>query len=344
MKTAIILILLFLASPASAAELTAPPVPESGKEWMPSETLSFSDAMAEMFEMALQNLLPNLKEATAITTAVICAALLTSFLQKTSGSIPITANFAGSTAIAVLLLRNSNTLLHLGANTVSEITSYGKLFLPVMTSALAAQGRISTSAALYTGSVFFISLLNNLISSLLLPCIYLFLALSVVACSTEEESLKKLRNITKNGISWCLKTLLTVFTSYISITSIISGTADTIKIKATKLTLSSVIPVVGGILSDASEAVLVSTAMMKSTAGVYGILAVFAIFIGPVLRIGSHYLVMKFTAAVCTFFCSKNISDMIDDFSAAMGLLLAMTGSAGLMMLISTVCFMKGIG
>lgn len=78
----------------------------------------------------------------------------------------------------------------------------------------------------------------------------------------------------KNVVSWSLKTILTVFTTYMTVTGVVSGTTDAAALKATKVTISSVVPVVGGILSDASEAVLVSAGLMKNAAGIYGILAV----------------------------------------------------------------------
>ena len=128
-----------------------------------------------------------------------------------------------------------------------------------------------------------------------------------------------------------------------SLTGVVSGTTDALTLKATKMTISSVVPVVGGILSDASEAVLISTAVMKNAAGIYGILAVLSVFLSPFLRIGSHYIVFKVTAALCGIYGPKQATELIDDFSAAMGFLLAMTGAVCLMLLISTVCFMRGI-
>ena len=129
-----------------------------------------------------------------------------------------------------------------------------------------------------------------------------------------------------------------------SITGVVSGTTDAAVLKTTKVTISSVVPVVGGILSDASEAVLVSAGLMKNAAGIYGIFAVLAVFLLPFLRVGVQYLLLKFTAAVCSIFAPKSITELIGDFSTAMGLLLAMTGSVCLLQLISTVCFMKGAG
>ena len=100
----------------------------------------------------------------------------------------------------------------------------------------------------------------------------------------------------------------------------------------------------GGILSDASEAVLVGAGTVKNAVGIYGMFAIIAIWIGPFLKIAAHYLLLKTTGAVCGIFGSKQITDMIQDFSSAMGLLLAMTGTVCLMLMISMVCFMKGVG
>jgi len=102
--------------------------------------------------------------------------------------------------------------------------------------------------------------------------------------------------------------------------------------------------VVGGILSDASEAVIVGTGVVKNTVGVSGMLAIIAICISPFLKIGVQYLLLKLTAAFCDMFGVKRVSSVIQAFSTAMGILLGMTGAVCILLLISTVCFMKGMG
>ena len=88
---------------------------------------------------------------------------------------------------------------------------------------------------------------------------------------------------------------------------------------------------------------LVSVGTMKNAAGVYGILAAAAILLDPFLKIGAHYLMLKAAGAVCTLLDPKGIGDLLDIFSAAMGLILAMAGTCCLLLLISTVCFMRGM-
>lgn len=344
-KFMLTLLLIFsLATPASALEITAPEVPKSGEEYMPEKTDSFGDGFFELLQSVLLHLHPDLAEASQVCLSVAAAVMIVSVLRTFSGSIKMAVDMAGTTAIAAVLLLNTNSMIRLGAETVAELSEYGKLLYPVMAAAMAAQGGVTASAALYTGTAIFDAVLSSLISNLMVPMVYLFLALAAANSAAGEDLLKKMRDLLKNAMSWCLKTVLTVFTTYMSITGVVSGTTDAAALKATKVTISSVVPVVGGILSDASEAVLVSAGALKNTAGIYGILAVLAVFLEPFLRIGSHYLILKATAAVCGIFGSKEMTGLIEDFSTAMGLLLAMTGSVCLLLLISTVCFMKGVG
>lgn len=344
-KLILMLILIFsLALPANALEITAPQVPESAVSQMPENTDSFGDALLEMLQSALLGLRPDLKEATKVSFSIIAAVMMVSLLCTFPGEVKVSANLAGTMAIAATLLLNTNSMIQLGAQTVQQLSDYGKLLYPIMTTAMAAQGGITTSAALYTGTAIFDTVLSSLISKLLVPMVYLFLALAAANSAIGENMLKKMRDLIKNTMSWCLKTILTVFTTYMGITGVVSGTTDAAALKATKVTISSVVPVVGGILSDASEAVLVSAGVMKNAAGIYGILAILALFLGPFLRIGIHYLMLKATAALCSIFGTGGTMGLIEDFSTAMGLLLAMTGAACLLLLISTVCFMKGVG
>jgi stage III sporulation protein AE len=255
-----------------------------------------------------------------------------------------TAEFVGALGIGTVLLECANSMIQLGIHTTEELSAYGKLLLPVMTSALAAQGGITSSTALYAGTAFFNTILTDLLTGVLNPLVYIFLVLSTANAALGEELLKKMAAFVKWLSVWLLKTILYIFTGYMGLTGVISGTTDAAALKAAKLTISGVVPVVGGILSDASEAVLISAGMVRNAAGIYGILAILAVFAAPFLRIGCHYLLLRLTGAVCSVFGVKRCTDLIGDFSSAMGLLLAMTGSVCLLQLISTVCFLRGVG
>lgn len=339
----LVCLLSVLKLPASALEIEAPKAPDFAQDLMPEDTSDFGESLLGLLQKAVDKIQPDLADARKTALSIAASVMLVS-LVKAFPTEAAPAELTGTAMIALSVLSNMNALVCLGANTVVEMSEYGKLLLPVMTAAMAAQGSAVTSAALYTGTALFDTLLSRLISRFLVPMVYLYLAAAVANSALGDDVFKKMRDFIKWFISWCLKMTLTVFTTYISITGVVSGTTDAVALKAAKVTISSVVPVVGGILSDASEAVLVSAGLMKNAAGIYGILAVLAICIVPFLRIGVHYLVLKVTAAICSLFGARRMTDLVEDISSAMGLLLAMTGSVCMLLLISTICFLKGVG
>lgn len=340
----ILLFLIFFKVPVYAHDLTAPPVPSHAEKFMPTDQKNFAEDFLQMLRDALLYIRPDLREASVICLSIIASAIGLSILRTFPGSSEKTVNLAGSVAISLILLKSTGSFVNLACTTVSEISEYGKLLLPVMTAAMAGQGAITTSAALYAATALFNALLSEVISKLLTPFIYLFLFLAIGSSAIGEDALKRLRDITKAVIVWSLKMILYLFTGYIAISGVVSGTTDAATLKATKLTISSVVPVVGGILSDASEAVLVSATAVKNAAGLYGLFAVLAIWIGPFLQIAAHYLLLKATGALCSTFSDISSTELVQDFTTSLGLLLAMTGTNCLMLMISLVCYLRGVG
>ena len=337
-------LLAILAMPVSALELDAPAIPEQAAERMPRSTDSFGEGLAELAERAMENLYPYWKEATGSCLAVMAVGMMASLLRTCPGMGKRALDLIGATAVSMVLLSSSRSMIRLASETIQQLSDYGKLLFPVMTAAMSAQGGITASAGLYTGTAALDLLLGSLLSGFLVPAVYLFLGLAVGNAATGEALLKRLQDLIRGAVSWCLKTVITVFTTYMSITGVVSGTTDAAALKATKVTICSAVPVVGSVLADASEAVLVGAGLMKNAAGIYGILAVLAIFLEPFLRIGVQYLMMKAAAALCSVFTEGSLTTLAEDFASAMGLLLAMTGSVCLLLLISTVCFLKGVG
>ena len=346
MKYAIVMtaLVMALSLPVKALEITAPTVPDYASEYMPSDPVNLTEGILEVLRTAINRARPDIREAGRVCISLAAIMMLLSVFRTFPGTSDRTVNLSGAVCLSTVMLNSATALMNLAADTVKAISEYGKMLLPPMTAALAAQGGITSSTALYAGTVMFDAFLSSLISKLLIPMTYVYLAVSTVASATSEDMLSKFRDTVKWMITWVLKTVLYVFTGYIGITGILSGTTDAAALKAAKLTISGVVPVVGGILSDASEAILVSAGSAKNAAGIYGLFAMIALLCGPFLKIGVHYLMVRFTGMICSIFGSKSLSGLIQDFASCMGMMLGMTGAVSMMFLISVMCFMKGVG
>lgn len=322
---------------------TPPEVPQQAQRFFPENTESFADGLWEILKRAVSYLSPNLAQAAETCLYIFGIILMILLLDTLSEKTKPIHKLIGTVAISITLLQPTGTMINLGIDTVRQLSDYGKLLLPVMTGALAAEGGVTASAALYAGTVVFDTVLTSLLSNLVIPLIYVFLVLGIVESAIENDFLREMHKFIKWLITWILKISIYIFTGYISITGVVSGTVDASAVKATKLAISGVVPVVGNIISDASETILISAGLVKNSVGIFGLLAILALWVGPFLQIGAQYILLKLTAGLSASFGDKAMVNLVKNIAGTMGFLLAATGTMCLMLLISTVCFMRGI-
>jgi len=335
-----IVLLASMSMPVNALDITAPPLTGTAAVDVP-EAGSFGEGLMMIIKDLLPLIRPDIHEAAGVCTGIICAVILCSVLRTFSSDIERVSDIIAVACIGATVLYSMDSMVRLAEDTIGEMSVYGKLLIPVMTTALAAQGAPGTSAALCAGTLAMDTLVIGVINRLLLPGVYMFLALSIAAAATGEDLLKKCRDLIRNLMTFFLKTSLSVFMAYMGITGIISGTTDAAALKVTKASISMFVPVVGGILSDAAGSVLIGVKLAKNAAGLYGIFALLVIFLEPFILIGCHYLMLKLTASVCSVIASKPVTELICDISSGMGLLLGMTGAVCVLLLVGVICYLR---
>lgn len=282
------------------------------------------------------------KEALRLCALLLCVVMLCAMVHMNSekmGASAVTA--AGALGLCGLCMGSFPALVTLASETVQKMTDYAAVAMPVLATTVAMNGGISSSQALYTGTVVFAQVLMQLIARVLIPLVWFYLAIATAEAAIGTDMLSELREFIGWVISKSLRIVIYVFLAYMSLTGVISGSSDAAAVKATKAAVSGMVPVVGSLISDASETLLAGAAMLKNSVGVFGMLAVLGICIAPFLRIGLQYLLLKLTAAVSGTIGMKPHVQLLKHFSTAMGYLLAMCGSCALLLLIAGICFMK---
>ncbi len=229
----------------------------------------------------------------------------------------------------------------LGEQTLTQLQGFSTTLLAALAASMASTGGVTAGTALYAGSAFFLSLLLRLVSELLLPLVYGYLTAMAASVALGNETLRRVGELLKWFVSTCLKLLATAFIAYLSISGVVSGSADSSAVKAVKLAVSTAVPVVGSIIADASETVLVTAGLVKNAVGVFGMLGALAICAVPFARIGLRYLALKLAAALAGVVDTRQLGKLLDALSSAMGMVLAMTAVALLLMVFSCVCALR---
>ncbi len=354
-----LLTLLVLTVPATAADLTTAQgelfgVDELEKglsgdaaslleDYDPMVQADFGTGAAEIFSEAVRQSGSAVKTSAATLLRVLAVLTLCqlaeSFGQTRASKATAMAAALGITACCAADL---HTMVGLGKTTMEDITNFSGLLLPVMAAAATATGAAVSAGAMYTVAAFFSNLLIRVCRYLLIPLVYAYVGLAMAGDALEEDRLTKLRELLGWVIKTGLKAVMYLFTGFLAATGILSGSADAAALKAAKLTLSSVVPVVGGIISDAAETVLSGAGLLRSAVGTFGMLTILAFFALPFCRMGISYLTLKLTTALSGVVHHRH-STLLEAITDAVGFLLAMTGSSALMSLLSCCCFFKAV-
>ena len=309
----------------------------------PTSGGDFGKALWKILSDALTGSSGAFRAALLAAGKVLAAAMLCAFAagaQEEAG-LKEPALLAGAFAITALCTRDFQSMLGLAREVVQKISDFTTLLLPVLASSLAASGGSVSAGALLAGSSFVMSLLTRLASGILIPLVYLYVLLSAAESAMEGGGLGKIRELAGWTVSLLTKGLCVLFTAYLSLSRLISGPADAAAVKAAQAAFSGMVPVVGSILADASESLLAGAGMIRSTVGIFGMLAVLALAAAPFVRLGAFYLALKIAGAIGMDAVCKPHAALISHLSSAMGYMLAIAGSTLWMSLVSTACFLK---
>lgn len=252
-------------------------------------------------------------------------------------------NIAGCCAVAVSLLGDMDSIVGDTVSALNQLSDYSKAALPAIFTAAATCGALGSAPAKYAATSLALDVLMSLSQKLIIPLVYSYLALAVAGSVFPNSLLSN----TARLIKWLAVTAMTAmtiaFSAYIGMTGIVAGSVDATALKTARTIISTGLPVVGGIISDASGAVLSAASVIKNSAGVFGLIVVCALCAGPFAVLSVRMFVLKAAAAASDMVPNSRLSGLIASVSSATGLLLGLLGCSGIMLFISIMSGIKAV-
>lgn len=346
---ALALVLLFCVTGACAAEAQGDAllgaVPQERRAYLDGIAPETADELGASFARLLDNtaadswsaLQSALGSLACVAGVVILTAAGRGFSAAAGGGADVWIDMAGALGCAAVLLRDFTGVLALCRETMDEISLFSGTLQPVLATVLASGGSPATATALQVATMVVFDLVIRLVNTLLVPAVCAYLAVVAVDAATGSGMLRGIADGIKELSAGALKLILTVFTAYLTIAGGVSGSVDRLALKTAKFAVSGAVPVVGGVMSDATETVLSGAALLRSSVGVFGMLCVTAICLIPFLRVGMSYLCYKAGAAVLSPLCSGGLQKMLEGIGTGFGLLLGMLSACCLILYLELV-------
>ena len=282
----------------------------------------------------------HLRESCKASLSILAVCVLLGLGQSFAGASGITLpgnllSMVGVCAVALIALAGTGSLLTACQEALEEMDALLKGMMPAFVSAMAASGNPVSSVMASSATLMGAGLLLSLGKNLVFPAIRLFIILWAAGLMSENPTLQKAAGFLRWLCFASFKILLIGFTMYITMSGVMSSGADAATVKAARVTISGVVPVLGSILSDASDTLLTGARVLKNGVGVFGMIA--AVCLSPFLRCLCFSLVYKVMAALGHSFSGGTVSRMLDGVGDAYAMALGLLGSCCALVFISMV-------
>ncbi len=209
-------------------------------------------------------------------------------------------------------------------------------FVPVYAGILVTAGHAVTAASYQTVVLFAAELITLLATHLLVPLLTVSLTLGMAGSLDTGLRLDSLSSAINKGAAWLLGITTTLFVGLLTLQGIVGGAADTLSSRALRFSLSSMVPVVGGSLSEAFSAVKGCLGLLKSTVGGFGMLATALIVLPPLLQCAVWSLGLALCTAAAELFGLGQISALLRSAQAVVKTLIAVLAACSLFMIVAT--------
>ena len=295
-----------------------------------------------ILEWIVSLLLGEIKTFSSLLSQLLMLGLFSAVLSVFADSFEGTASKVGHwvifLAFLLVAIKNFNLALDIGTTAIGQAADFLYAVMPVLLSSFALSGSVVAASVVQPMVLMVISLFLGMMERFFLPLLLVMAALTVCSHLSPRYSFGKFSELLRSIIMISLGFLMTVFIGVLSLSGFASGTADGLGMKTVKMAAGNFIPLVGGYISDAFDSILGAGLLLRSSIGIFGVIAIGVVLIAPSLEILVMSFLFRFSAAVLQPFGDNTLVDSLSDLSSVLLVLFALVAAAGLLFFFLIFC------
>lgn len=298
-------------------------------------SIKISDLINSFGFFFLDEIRVSLSLLAKILVITLISSILTN-LQSTfeNSSISNLANYIAYSLIAILVIGSFSQIMDLAKDSIDRMVNFMQVILPVLLTLLTAVSGPNTRILFHPMILLSVNLIATLIKSVILPLIHFSFIVSIISNISNRVEFSKLSELGRQVIGFIITGSFTLFIGIITIYGL--GTKiDGLTIRTAKFAIDKFIPIVGRFLSDAVDAVVGCSAILKNGIGFIGLFILLFICILPVVKIVVLIFVYKLIGVVVQPIGSENLVQFFNQVSKSLLLLLVSIISTATMFFIT---------
>ncbi|OPZ71886.1 MAG: Stage III sporulation protein AE precursor [Firmicutes bacterium ADurb.Bin456] len=307
-------------------------------EWKPAQI--FNQLIRQMFKevVANFNLLGKL-----VILAIICAVLqnlMSSFERSSAGQLTYSVTYL---VLITLAIGSFSIAVNAGREVVDTMVIFMQALTPVLLTLLVAVGGLASAAVFSPVILATLGIFGTLIKDIILPLLFFVAILGIAGNLSERFKVSNLADLLKTAAMGLMGVFSTIFLGVLAIQGVAGAVGDSVTFRTAKFSVDAFVPVVGGMLSDALEAVLSSTLLLKNAVGIAGVAVIGTVMVVPLLKIISLAFIYKLAGALIQPIASGQMVDCLNSLGNNLLLIFATVATAGLLFFF-TITIIVGVG
>lgn len=280
-------------------------------------SLSLDDALNIIVKTISQQSKTPFRGVLSVIIYILLSAMFRTFKTERGEMNELYSTVSALIISAVLIIKISPTV-SLSCAALGTAGDFVYAFVPVFCTIIAASGGLTTSLATNTTLLAMAQGLSLLSSNVFMPVINCFLGIGICSGLRAELGLNRLIDGMKKVLTSVISFVSAVFVSVLSIKTTVASKADILGIRSARFVINSVVPVVGGTISEGLLSIQSYSSLIKSSVGIVGIIAVALVFLPALLEAVIWRLLISLCLIISDIFDDRSVSLVLKSFGDAM--------------------------
>ena len=251
------------------------------------------------------------------------------------------AYFVEYIVIITLVLNNFSDIINMVKESTTNIVGFSNSLIPLLITLMLTTGAIVSTSVIKPVLLILINFIGNFITNFILPLVIIGTVLAILSKISNKVRIDKLAKFMKSAGVWILGIIMTLFVTVLSLEGSITQTVDGVTAKTAKAAVSTMIPVVGKILGDATDAVIGCAGILKNAVGFVGIIVIIGICIAPIIKLAVLSFTYYIASCVCQPIADEKVIGLLDSIGDTFKILLGIVFCVSVMLIIGLTIVMK---
>lgn len=303
----------------------------SKENWINS--LSAENVFSHIWEFISTGAKKPLASAGAVLAVILISAAVSSFDVR--GSAASAAMYAAALSSAAVIAAPVFSALTAGIDAMKGSAVFMAAFVPVYAVIVASGGGAATSVSMSALLLGAVQVINFVSSFAVMPLMSGYMAIGLASSVSPIISKTGIADGIKKLSFWIMSLMSTVFVGVLSIQTAVNASADTLALRTAKFIVGSSVPVAGTALAEALTTVTASLGLLRTSVGIYGVVAVGFIFLPIVAELFIWRVMLMVNICISELFSLPKISGLLKSVDTVMSVLIGLLLLTGAMFIIS---------